>query len=253
MGLKKQIILVHCNRLLVLKNVSDLLPGVYDDHITACFCNGTYGWESPYGSGPHRLSNKPDICWVSLLRRLTLCGVEIAQHAKNIERIAFQLDLLNKLVKGPYVSGDQMGLADAALFPTLTFVQFILPQLSGWKDIFEQRKQLGPILATIEADPAGAKVGRAVCLSNRAMTWNFPGTTICYSLRMQLQINCSCSPWCLFYLSVLTRKALQCVNGWRMQVITEIEGGLQKWVEARRWQQRGVLEQVAQKDYKWSY
>ena len=38
-----------------------------------------------------------------------------------------------------------------------------------------------------------------------------------------------------------------------MQVITEIEGGLQKWAEAGRWQERGILEQVAQKDYKWSY
>ena len=120
--------------------------------------------------------------------------MEIAQRAKNIERIAFQLDVLNKLVKGPYVSGEQMGLADAALFPTLTFVRFILPQFFGWKDIFEQRKALGQYWATIEADPAGAKVGRVVCLSDRAATYDFPGTTMCYSLGMQLQIDCSCSP-----------------------------------------------------------
>ncbi|CAL8470316.1 g9858 [Coccomyxa elongata] len=119
--------------------------------------------------------------------------MEIAQRAKAIERIAFQLDLLNNLVKGPYVSGDQMGLADAALFPTLTFVRFILPQFFGWKDVFEQRQQLGQYWATIESEPAGAKV------------------------------------------------------------INEIEGGLQKWKDAGRWQERGILEQVAQKDYKWSY
>ncbi len=90
--------------------------------------------------------------------------MEIAQRAKAIERIAFQLDCLNNLVKGPYVSGDQMGLADAALFPTLTFVRFILPQIFGWKDIFEQRQRLGQYWANIESDPAGAKVGHVACL-----------------------------------------------------------------------------------------
>ncbi|BDA44427.1 hypothetical protein COCOBI_05-6110 [Coccomyxa sp. Obi] len=86
-----------------------------------------------------------------------------------------------------------MGLADAALFPTLTFMRFILPEYFGWKDIFEQRQQLGQYWATIEADPAGAKV------------------------------------------------------------ITEIEGALQTWKDLGRLQERGILEQVARKDYKWSY
>ncbi|BDA44352.1 hypothetical protein COCOBI_05-5360 [Coccomyxa sp. Obi] len=37
-----------------INDVRDLLPGMCDDDIAACFCNGTYGWESPYeGSGPH--------------------------------------------------------------------------------------------------------------------------------------------------------------------------------------------------------
>jgi len=90
--------------------------------------------------------------------------MDIAQRAKAIERIAFQLDVLNKLVKGPYVNGDQMGLADAALFPTLTFMRFILPQFFGWQNLFDQRKQLGQYWDTIAADPAGAKVSHVLPL-----------------------------------------------------------------------------------------
>lgn len=85
--------------------------------------------------------------------------MEIAQRAKAIERLAFQLDVLNRLVKGPFVAGDHLGLADAALFPTLAFCRFILPQYFGWEDLFAQRQQLGQYWAAIEADPAGAKVG----------------------------------------------------------------------------------------------
>ncbi|EIE26071.1 glutathione S-transferase [Coccomyxa subellipsoidea C-169] len=119
--------------------------------------------------------------------------MEVAQRAKAIERLAFQLDVLNGLVKGPYVGGDHLGLADAALFPTLTFMRFILPQFFGWEDLFVHRQQLGHYWAAIEADPVGAKV------------------------------------------------------------INEIESGLESWKEAGRWEERGIMDQVAQKDYRWSF
>jgi hypothetical protein len=38
-----------------------------------------------------------------------------------------------------------------------------------------------------------------------------------------------------------------------MQVISEIEGGLQQWKDSGRWEERGIVEQVAQKEYRWSY
>ena len=38
-----------------------------------------------------------------------------------------------------------------------------------------------------------------------------------------------------------------------MQVISEIEGGLENWKQAGRWEERGIVEQVAQKDFRWSY
>lgn len=37
-----------------------------------------------------------------------------------------------------------------------------------------------------------------------------------------------------------------------MQVISEIEGGLNKWKESGRWEEKGILEQVANKEYTWT-
>jgi hypothetical protein len=37
------------------------------------------------------------------------------------------------------------------------------------------------------------------------------------------------------------------------QVIKEIEGALDEWKEMGRWEQRGILEQVKQKEYQYSY
>lgn len=85
--------------------------------------------------------------------------MDIAQRAKLIERLAFQWDVLNGIVKGPYVSGDHLGLADAALFPSLTFARFILPPIFGWDDVLAKRKRLAQYWETMEADFAAARVG----------------------------------------------------------------------------------------------
>ena len=37
------------------------------------------------------------------------------------------------------------------------------------------------------------------------------------------------------------------------QVIGETEGALEGWKEAGRWQEKGILEQVARKEHKWAY
>ena len=37
-----------------------------------------------------------------------------------------------------------------------------------------------------------------------------------------------------------------------LQVIAEIEGGLNKWKESGRWEEKGILEQVANKEYTWT-
>lgn len=83
--------------------------------------------------------------------------MEIAERAALMKRLAFQLDVLDSLIKGPYVSGSQMGLADAALFPTLTFCNFILPEFFGWQHDFKG-KQLQAYWETMKADDKASKV-----------------------------------------------------------------------------------------------
>ena len=66
--------------------------------------------------------------------------MDIAERATNLKRLSFQLNVLNSIIKGPYVSGNDMGLADAALFPTLTFCNYMLPEVFGWKQAFTGSK-----------------------------------------------------------------------------------------------------------------
>ena len=66
--------------------------------------------------------------------------MDVAERADKLKRLAFQLNVLSSIIKGPYVSGKDMGLADAALFPTLTFCNFMLPEIFGWKQAFTGSK-----------------------------------------------------------------------------------------------------------------
>jgi glutathione S-transferase len=84
--------------------------------------------------------------------------MDIADRAKAIARLAFQWDVLNSIIKGPYVSGDHLGLADAALFPSLVFARAILPSVFGWNDLFAKREKLGKYWDTMANDSDAAKV-----------------------------------------------------------------------------------------------
>ena len=122
--------------------------------------------------------------------------MEAEQRAQDIAKLAFQLDVLNGLIKGPYVNGvhlmkrchacmipcapgassmhrgnslsteclhatktgNKLGLADAALFPTLTFCRFMLAPFFGWAPIFDSRPALGRYWATMEADEDASRV-----------------------------------------------------------------------------------------------
>lgn len=83
--------------------------------------------------------------------------MDISEREALIKRLAFQLDVLDSIIKGPYVSGSTMGLADATLFPTLTFCNFMLPQFFGWKQAFKG-KQLQAYWETMQADIEASEV-----------------------------------------------------------------------------------------------
>ena len=85
----------------------------------------------------------------------------IQQRAQQIAQIAFQLDVLERIVEGPYAAGAEPTAADAALFPTVVFMDFMLPTYFGWKDLFQDRPNLRRWWQAIKADPDAVKV-RAV-------------------------------------------------------------------------------------------
>ena len=136
--------------------------------------------------------------------------MEVAQRAKAIERLAFQLDVLNRLVKGPYVSGPPLGLADAALFPTLAFCRFILPQYFGWEDLFAHRQQLGQYWAAIEADPAGAKVG---LLSKDMVVWDQTAPKYELLVCMYYSIPCRGASCCIQCQSSSPQHQVKVIEG----------------------------------------
>ena len=55
-----------------------------------------------------------------------------------------QLDVLESLMLGAYVCGDQLTLADMTLFPTLVFFLFFTPRVFGWAAdaVFYKRPKL---------------------------------------------------------------------------------------------------------------
>ena len=119
-----------------------------------------------------------------------------------------------------------MGLADAALFPTLTFCRFMLGPVFGWKPIFDSRPALGRYWAAMEGDADAARVRATSC-------------------SMQHPLDCISSMY-------IAAGAEPCHN-LTAQVIKEIEGALDEWKEMGRWESRGILQQVAEKEYQWSY
>ena len=48
----------------------------------------------------------------------------------------------SKTITGPFAAGDQITSADATLFPTMAFCDFILPKYFGWKGLWETRPKL---------------------------------------------------------------------------------------------------------------
>jgi glutathione S-transferase len=57
--------------------------------------------------------------------------------------------------EGPFIAGDSPSFADAAVFPTLIFMDFLLPKYFGWKSAFEGRPALEREYAAMMKDAAG--------------------------------------------------------------------------------------------------
>jgi hypothetical protein len=54
--------------------------------------------------------------------------METAERAKKLEQLAFQLEVLEGILDGPYMAGTEMSTADSTIFPTMVFMTFMLPK-----------------------------------------------------------------------------------------------------------------------------
>lgn len=65
------------------------------------------------------------------------CIPDRSVRAKKIAELWFQLNELEELMyEGPYIMGDKLTLADFTWFPTTIFMEYMLPKIFGWPDIF---------------------------------------------------------------------------------------------------------------------
>jgi glutathione S-transferase len=85
-------------------------------------------------------------------------AMDAADRHKQLQEIYKQIGIIEDLIQGPFVIGTEKTAADAALFPTFIFMDFMLPQYFGWTDVFAGLPKLKQWYATLSQDPAGAQV-----------------------------------------------------------------------------------------------
>lgn len=71
-----------------------------------------------------------------------LSGMDLKTRAAKVAEIWQQLTWLNDHMKAPYMCGDAVSLADFTWYPTTIFMEFMLPRVFEWPDIFN--KEGGP-------------------------------------------------------------------------------------------------------------
>lgn len=102
-------------------------------------------------------------------------SMDAGARAASLAEIARQLDVLQGTLDaaGPFACGPALCSADAALFPTFVFYDFILPRVYGWRPVFESRPRLARWWAAVGEDPAAAEVRDAIRGALRA--WDADG------------------------------------------------------------------------------
>ena len=83
-------------------------------------------------------------------------------RADQLAEVAKQLDVIegvmNLRTDGPFVGGREPSTADAALFPTYVFIEYILPKHFGWKDVWAGRPTTAKWFEAMKLDTCGARV-----------------------------------------------------------------------------------------------
>ena len=86
------------------------------------------------------------------------CMPDRSVRAAKIAELWKQRTWLDEKLKGPYLAGDRLSFADFTWFPTLTFMEYMLPNVFGW-DLAKGTPRLEKWYADIQTtDPAFKKV-----------------------------------------------------------------------------------------------
>ena len=89
-------------------------------------------------------------------------GYDVKTWADQLAEVVKQLDVIegvmNLRTDGPFVGGREPSTADAALFPTYVFIEYILPKHFGWKDVWAGRPTTAKWFEAMKLDTCGARV-----------------------------------------------------------------------------------------------
>eukprot|EP00931_Biecheleriopsis_adriatica_P001314 TRINITY_DN10163_c0_g1_i1.p1 TRINITY_DN10163_c0_g1~~TRINITY_DN10163_c0_g1_i1.p1 ORF type:complete len:287 (+),score=49.01 TRINITY_DN10163_c0_g1_i1:146-1006(+) len=89
-------------------------------------------------------------------------GMDLQSRAYKIEEIWKQLSWLEENHVGPFLAGEDVSLADFTWFPTGVFMEFMLPRVFEWPDVFDVNVSPFPKLAAwytkMKQNPAFAQV-----------------------------------------------------------------------------------------------
>jgi len=70
-----------------------------------------------------------------------------ATRAKKLAEIWKQLSWLEENMVGPYLAGSYVTLADMTWFPTTIFMEFMLPRVFGWPEVFHESQHFPRLTA----------------------------------------------------------------------------------------------------------
>jgi len=88
--------------------------------------------------------------------------MDVKARADQLAEIARQMDVVEGIMSlrtdGPFIAGREPSTADAALFPTYVFIEYILPKHFGWKDVFAGRPRTAEWWEAMRLDTCGARV-----------------------------------------------------------------------------------------------
>lgn len=89
-------------------------------------------------------------------------------RAAKLAEIWKQLTWLEEHVKGPYMAGEELSVADMTWYPTCIFMEFMLPKVFSWPEVFREAEhfpKLSAWFSRLSEDPVFA--------STRQEIWDF--------------------------------------------------------------------------------